>query len=135
MKKLALICITLCMLMLSACTNNEKSYKEKLDQSDTITYSAVSAENTDRLQKFTDNIDAGKKDRINLVRFTTNGDPIITQLHYTGKLIEITVDNSQDRSGSNDNDKIIHQTINDSSKLKETLLTYLNSMDWVPPNV
>ncbi len=135
MKKLALICITLCMIILSSCTNNEKTYKGKLGQSDTITYSAVYAENTDRLQKFTDNIDAGNKDRINLVRFTTKGDPIITQLYYNGKLIEITVDNSQDRSGSNDKDKIIHQTINDRSKLKEALLTYLNSMDWVPSNV
>lgn len=42
-----------------------------------------------------------KKDKIRIVNYTIEGDPIFTHLNYDGNSIKIGIDNSKDKFGGN----------------------------------
>lgn len=124
-KRVLILAMVTCMLVFIACSSQGKNYDKSVDNKDTITYSFSGTENDERLQKFIDNVDEGKTDRINLVRYTTEGDPIITQLYFNGEDIEIALDNSKDKFGGRDKYRVVHDTIKGGEQLKDNLIKYL----------
>lgn len=111
--------------------DDEKYYKPE-SKDDTIIYNLKGNVNTDRLTKFVDNVDKDIKDRVNIVRYTTEGDPIITQLYFDGKDIQVSTDNSKDKYGGQDKNKIIYNTIKGGNEIKNNLLSYLNDNHLLP---
>jgi hypothetical protein len=126
MKKILILVITVSILTFSACSKQGEGYQKSVSKNDTITYSLNGDVNTQRLQKFINNVEKGIKDRVNLVRYTTEGDPIITQLYFNGKDIQIATDSSKDKFGGTDKNKILYNTIYGGKQLKDNLLKYLN---------
>lgn len=124
MKKI-LILIGIWMLIFTACSNQEGSYDSSISKKDTITFSLNGNLNNERLQNFIDNVDASKNDKVNIVNYTTEGDPIITQLNYNCRDIVIAIDSSKDKFGGQDKNKILYNTINGGKQLKDNLLKYL----------
>lgn len=117
--------MVMCMILLSACSKQGKSYDKSVSKNDTITQNRNGNINAERLKKFIANVDKGKVDRINLNRYTMEGDPIITQLYFNGKDIEMAQDNSKDKFGGQDKDDIYYYTFKGGKQLKENLLKYL----------
>ena len=125
MKKYLILVITVNMLIFSSCSKQEEKYYKYVSENNTITCKLNENVNTGRLTKFIDNVDKGIKDRINLVRYTTEGDLIITQLYFNGEDIKVATDNSKDKFGGQDKNKVIYNTINGRKQLKDNLLNYL----------
>ena len=122
MKKFIGIFICIWMLILTSCIKTGEAYDKSINDSDTIIYSNNGEiTNTERLDKFIQNVADMKKDKININRFTDEGDTIITQLYFNKTNIEIFIDRSKDKFGGNDKEKIIHETINNSEVLIEAL--------------
>lgn len=126
MKKWFIFVIAMSLLIVSGCGNQWKSYVKPVNKNDTITYSLGGNVNTDRLQKFIDNVDKDKKDRVNLIRYTDEGDPIIIHLYFNGENIEIAIDSSNDRFSGQDKNRIYYKTIDGGKQLNKNLLKYLN---------
>jgi hypothetical protein len=125
MKKYLILAVVISILIFSVYNKQGAKYNKSVSENDTISYSLNGNSNTDRLTKFIDNVDKGIKDRINLVRYTTEGDPIITQLYFNGEVIQIANDNSKDKYRGQDKSKIIYNKINGGNQLKDNLLSYL----------
>ncbi|QOY34658.1 DUF4362 domain-containing protein [Anaerobacillus isosaccharinicus] len=53
------------------------------------------------LETFVENVEAKKRDKIRIVNYTIEGDPIFTHLYHDGNLIKIEIDNSKDKFGGN----------------------------------
>ena len=103
-------------------------YDRSVSRENTIDYSRLSKEiSTDRFDDFLKNVEDKNKDRINIIHYTIEGDPIITQLYFNGKDVIIYEDNSKDGYGGPDKDKIIQTVIKGSNELKDDLLKYINS--------
>lgn len=98
------IVVFLSLFLLVACQNtnisNENEGNKKSNQSFTASSEDVIAKN-DKIENFNgftlflNNIDNKTKDRIRIIQYTTEGDPIIQKLEYDGKLIHITEDQSK----------------------------------------
>jgi hypothetical protein len=56
-------------------------------------------ENIERLDIFVDNVQSGKKDKIRLIRYTIEGDPIFHDLVYNGSKLIFTLDTTKDKFG------------------------------------
>lgn len=57
-------------------------------------------ENADRLDGFVSHVDQGEKDRVQVVSYTIEGDPIYHTLEFDGTAIQFTLDSSKDQYGS-----------------------------------
>lgn len=57
-------------------------------------------ENADRLDGFVRNVDQGRKDAVQIVSYTTEGDPIFYTLEFDGATIQFEYDSSKDQFGS-----------------------------------
>lgn len=116
------------MLIFVSCTKNEYVYNKSVSQSDTITYYNIEgSENTDRLFKFAENVEKKNKDTINIIKHTTEGTPIVIQLYFDRRDIEITIDRSKDKFSGKDREKITYHTIKRSKNMMEDVYTYLNN--------
>jgi hypothetical protein len=56
--------------------------------------------NLNRFFAFSENVQKGNEDKIRVVRYTTEGDPMIHDLAYDGKIIKSTSDTRRDKFGS-----------------------------------
>ncbi|WP_164462104.1 DUF4362 domain-containing protein [Bacillus sp. FJAT-42376] len=56
--------------------------------------------NFERFAEFTEHAEKGIKDQIRIVSYTTEGDPILQDLEFDGKLIKLRHDSSRDQYGS-----------------------------------
>ncbi|KOS61629.1 hypothetical protein AN161_17100 [Lysinibacillus sp. FJAT-14222] len=61
--------------------------------------------NQERFEDFLHNVQQGKEDSIRMVRYTTEGDPIVHELEYDGEIIKSTKDPRRDQYGQG---SIIH---------------------------
>ncbi|WP_129692252.1 DUF4362 domain-containing protein [Gottfriedia acidiceleris] len=111
-------------LGLAACNGTHKSnsaqtlpdYKPAVD--DVIdTHGEV--KNKSKFLTFLDHVKKGEPDQVRVVHYTTEGDPILHDLHYNGKEIYSTVDTRRDNFG----DKKIYATI--CKTIVETELNYV----------
>jgi hypothetical protein len=133
LKKYIVILIGICTLVLIFYYSQGKHYDTHLSKEDTITYTLNENPTTERLQKYIENVGNKKKDKINIIRYTIEGDPITTEFNFNGKNIIIAMDISKDRFGGQDKDNIIYTTINGGTQLKDNLLKYLGDNGILKP--
>ncbi|MBA2875780.1 MULTISPECIES: DUF4362 domain-containing protein [Anoxybacillaceae] len=91
MKKI--ICFMLIMLLLSSCGEYEPSKDDIVNKHGDIT-------NLGKFMQFVENVNRGKEDKIRIVAYTVEGDPIIQDLEYDGESITLITDTTRDKFGS-----------------------------------
>ncbi|MGD7044732.1 DUF4362 domain-containing protein [Jeotgalibacillus proteolyticus] len=109
---------TLIVLMLSACSSEnerERPGDADINKEKDVIETHGSIENIDLLSRFTEHVQAGEKSSIKLIQYTTEGDPIISQLEYSQKL-NYTLDTTYDSFGSGN----VYEHECDSIKMNET---------------
>ena len=98
MRRILILASILLISMLAAC-QSVKDSDIVFDHDGEIT------SNWDKLEKFIQNVENSNEDKIRIVRYTEEGDPIFDTLDYNGENIKYTYDNSQDIHGSSDEGK------------------------------
>ncbi|MCP8969611.1 DUF4362 domain-containing protein [Ectobacillus ponti] len=73
-------------------------------------------QNAGRLKEFLDHVEAGKKDHIRLVRYTKEGDPVLQDLSFDGKIISYAEDATYDKYGGGKSEQICKSLQLDSQK-------------------
>jgi hypothetical protein len=91
MKK-AIWLVLILVLLLSGCSYNP-SDEDIVDMHGEIT-------NLEKFMKFVENVNQGTEDKIRVVRYTTEGDPLLHDLKYDGKIITSTLDTTRDEFGN-----------------------------------
>jgi hypothetical protein len=125
MRKYLIALIGIVILILIFCYTQKKWFDISVSKKDTITFSLNGNFNIERLQKYIEDVGNKKKDKINIIQYTTEGDPITTQLDFNGKNIKVGIDNSKDKFGGQDKNKIIYNIIYGDNQLKDNLIKYL----------
>ena len=106
MKKYAIL---LAIFLISGCQNTDEPISVNTGQSNVSNVSTFSddvvarlgeIENFERFEEFLVNTEKGVKDKLTIVQYTTEGDPIFQELDYDGAVIKSTTDTSQDKFGS-----------------------------------
>jgi hypothetical protein len=96
---LSLLTVCTMFLFILGCTNsNTADYTPA--KTDIVTKNSGDIENESRLKEFIKNTETGKKDTIRVVAYTKEGDPILTDLTFNGKQLEVTEDNTRDEYGN-----------------------------------
>lgn len=80
------------LIFISGCSYNP-SDEDIVDSHGEIT-------NIDKFMKFVENVYQGNEDKIRIVRYTTEGDPLLHDLEYDGEIITSTTDTTRDEFGS-----------------------------------
>lgn len=97
---LGLLTVCTMFLFILGCTDSNTTPKEfKPAKTDIVNGNTGVIENETRLKEFIKNTESGKKDTIRVVAYTKEGDPILTDLTFNGKRLEVTRDNSRDEYG------------------------------------
>lgn len=96
--------LSLVSLLLVGCQEEADSAVNPLGsqsgQIDQVVNTHGEVENVDRLDGFVRNVDQGKKDAVQIVSFTTEGDPIFYTLEFDGATLQFEHDSSKDQFGS-----------------------------------
>lgn len=124
------VAILICIFFISGCQQNQVTPK--------ITYVSGSVQedyqpspedivnkheditNLETFQTFKDNIDHGESDEIRIVTYTEEGDPMIHELLYDGKLIHSTEDTTRDHFGSGSINSISCESLEAEDKAERT---------------
>ncbi|MDF2790542.1 MAG: hypothetical protein K0S80_3643 [Neobacillus sp.] len=85
------IWIMIIFLLISGCSYSP-SNKDIVDTHGEIT-------NLEKFMEFVENVKQGREDKIRVVRYTTEGDPILHDLEYNGEIITSTTDTARDEFG------------------------------------
>jgi hypothetical protein len=80
------------LILISGCSYNP-SDEDIVDSHGQIT-------NLEKFMKFVENVNQGREDKIRVVRYTTEGDPILHDLEYDGEIITSTIDTTRDEFGT-----------------------------------
>ncbi|QPA32213.1 DUF4362 domain-containing protein [Thermaerobacillus caldiproteolyticus] len=91
MKKI--ICFMVTMFLVSSCEEYEPSKDDIVNKHGNII-------NLDRFMQFVENVHQGKDDKIRIVAYTHEGDPIIQDLKYDGESITVKTDATRDKFGN-----------------------------------
>ena len=86
------IWFTLLLLLISGCSYNPS------DEDIVDTHGEIN--NLEKFMKFVENVNQGTEDKIKVVRYTTEGDPLLHDLEYDGKIITSTLDTTRDEFGN-----------------------------------
>lgn len=86
------IWFVLLLILISGCNYNP-SVEDIVDSHGEIT-------NIEKFMKFVENVNQGREDKIRVVRYTTEGDPILHDLEYDGEIITSTTDTTRDEFGN-----------------------------------
>ena len=93
-------------LFVSGCNSEEKSTAINMNgippytkTSDDIIDNHGNLENQERFEKFFNNVQQGIDDSIRVVRYTTEGDPIIYSYKFENEEINVTIDKRRDEYG------------------------------------
>ena len=77
-------------------TDNSPTYN---NTSDNIIVRNDTLENKERFDQFLNNLQQGKDDSISVVKYTTEGDPIIYSYEFENEVINVTIDTTRDGYG------------------------------------
>lgn len=121
--------------VLSACQelqSGEQEFPPYNPTTEDIVATHGDIENLERFHQFIENIKNDIADEIRIVRYTTEGDPIIQDVNFDGEMIETTLDSRRDSYGSGSLDTTTCQSIKVEEKAERTdyLLT-----DCKQPNI
>lgn len=70
-----------------------------VDEKSDVIVKADGVTNIDAFKKFVANVKKGKEDQVQIVHYTTEGDPIFETVEYDGRKLRYIKDNSQDKFG------------------------------------
>lgn len=117
MKKLGIV---LAIFLISGCQNNESptsgSNQYSVSSEDVVDRLGA-IENFERFEEFKSSTENGVKDKLRIVQYTTEGDPILQELEYDGAVIKSTIDTSRDHYGSGE---IYHNTCSSIEVVERT---------------
>ena len=109
MKFPLLLFILLLILLISGCNNIQKStdiyiYSEdevppRVWLQENIVEIHGELKNKERFEQFFNNVQQRLTDRIRVVKYTTEGDPIFYEFEYDGEIIKKTIDTRMDQYG------------------------------------
>ncbi|MEH7249502.1 DUF4362 domain-containing protein [Neobacillus niacini] len=85
------IWVVLILFLISGCSFNPSDY-DVVDSHGEIT-------NLEKFMEFVENVNQGKEDKIRVVRYTIEGDPILHDLEFDGETITTTTDTTRDEFG------------------------------------
>jgi len=95
------ILIMMLIILLISCSKSASKIKDKQftpAKTDIVSnYGGI--ENLTRLKEFILNVNKGKEDKIRVVSFTKEGDPIISEVTYNLETLEVTNDSTRDEYG------------------------------------
>lgn len=103
MKPILFIIITLTISLLSGCGSEENiqsSPEPSKPSNGEVIDRHGQVENMERLDTFVENVQASSKDKIRLIRYTIEGDPIFHDLDFDGSSLTLTHDSTEDQYGS-----------------------------------
>jgi len=107
-KKITFIFFLLFTLFIAGCQNTGNSTNSIQEQNDVPDYTPSSEdivemhgeiENMERFKEFLNNIEQEQRDNIRVVRYTTEGDPMLHDVEYDGEVIKSTTDTRRDKFG------------------------------------
>ncbi|MEH7443007.1 DUF4362 domain-containing protein [Bacillus sp. JJ1122] len=100
---LSLLTVCTMFLFILGCTNSNTTSKNFTPaKTDIVSRNSGVIENETRLKEFIKNTETGQKDTIRVVAYTKEGDPILTDLTFNGKQLDVTRDNTRDEYGVGD---------------------------------
>lgn len=107
MKKVLILILSVIMIFAIGCSRDNKlTYSKTPYASETAIKNGDvvgihgKQYNTEKLEKFMENVRKGIKDKVRITTYTKEGDAIITDLEFDGKKINYTYDNTRDRFGT-----------------------------------
>ncbi|MBM6771437.1 MULTISPECIES: DUF4362 domain-containing protein [Bacillus cereus group] len=86
-------CICLFLFSLVACSPSSTTIDKKND----VIVKGVGTSNLDKFEQFVMNVDQGEVDKIRIVQYTDEGDPVFQTLEHSGKDILYVLDSRQDK--------------------------------------
>ena len=86
-------CICLFLFSLVACSPSSTTIDKKND----VIVKGAGTSNLDKFEQFVMNVDQGKVDKIRIVQYTDEGDPVFQMLEHSGKDILYVLDSRQDK--------------------------------------
>ncbi|MGQ3544930.1 DUF4362 domain-containing protein [Bacillus cereus] len=86
-------CICLFLFSLVACSPSSTTIDKKND----VIVKEAGTSNLDKFEQFVRNVDQGKVDKIRIVQYTDEGDPVFQTLEHSGKDILYVLDSRQDK--------------------------------------
>jgi hypothetical protein len=98
-KALWLGLITIVFVLLSACQREQSTHKPYEPTANEVVETHGGLENIKRLDQFVKNMNSGKKDKVRLIRYTIEGDPIYYDLTYDDSKFTIKRDTREDQYG------------------------------------
>ena len=105
-KPVYIIFLIFFIVILSACNNQNSEIKVKGVENVDVRNRHGSIEGIERMIQFYDNIQKGVPSNLRIVHYTTEGDPILTDLSYDGEMLEVKHDSTRDKYGSGETTKI-----------------------------
>lgn len=108
MKKIIFIFVLIFTLFIFGCQNKDNSTNNILEQNDVPDYTPSSEdvvdmhgeiENMERFKEFLNNVEQEQRDNVRVIRYTTEGDPMLHDLEYDGEVIKSTTDTQRDKLG------------------------------------
>lgn len=97
-----IICLILSVFVLSAC--NTYTLQDAKNNGDIIV-GHLGPMNSEKIDSFVADFEKQKASKLRITSYTTEGDPILSDLYYDGKQINYTFDNSRDKHGGNQKGK------------------------------
>ncbi|MEI4829971.1 DUF4362 domain-containing protein [Bacillus sp. FJAT-53711] len=88
-----------CLSSVKTVENNQKHGKAKVDKKNDIVITMGEQSNLDKFQQFLTHVKSGKADKVRIVNYTDEGDPIFQTLNYDGININYLFDDSNDKFG------------------------------------
>ncbi|KAA0764127.1 DUF4362 domain-containing protein [Bacillus sp. SH5-2] len=95
-KRSGFICLLLCSLV--ACSQSNVAIDKKND----VIVKGAGISNLDKFEQFILNVEQGEVDKIKIVHYTHEGDPIFQTLEHSEKDILYVLDNRQDQFAGDD---------------------------------
>ena len=130
MKIIARFFILSLILLVSGCTSGEKPIDNNMNKDSIPPYTKTSddiidthgnLENKERFDEFFNNVQQGKDDNIRVVKYTTEGDPIIYSYAFENEKINVTIDTRRDNYGQGNVIHTICTSIKDNEKINYEL--------------
>ncbi|PHA01503.1 hypothetical protein COE51_04185 [Bacillus pseudomycoides] len=88
-----------CVFSVKTVEDNQKHGEVKIDKKSDIVVKIGEASNLDKFQQFLAHVKSGRADKVRIVNYTDEGDPIFQTLDYDGANINYLFDDSNDKFG------------------------------------
>ncbi|MBC6975210.1 DUF4362 domain-containing protein [Bacillus sp. Xin] len=97
-KGITSLCFLFCISSLVACLHPDS----KIDEKNDVIAKGHEISNLHKFEKFITNVEKGDRDKIRIVNYTDEGDPIFQTLEYDEKEISYSLDSSYDKFAGKD---------------------------------